>query len=137
MKCFPVTACLLLLMGFPLATFLWGQYGAAQNDQAAGNPPTTMSTHHQLLVTGCLKKGGGPRDFYITDQNGKTWKLTSDSVNLAEHVNHSVTITGKEAAMPKQQEGKEQESEKNESGGKSSAGLRVLTLKMLSPSCTR
>ncbi len=89
----------------------------------------------QILVTGCLKRGNAAGEYSIADQNGTIWKLTSTTVNLAEHVNHSVTIAGKPVVTPKQPEN-------NTSGGQTDEGkpqptLRVLTLKMLSNSCTR
>ena len=46
-------------------------------------------------VTGCLEKGDQANEFKITD-NGATYNLTpSGSVNMAEHIGHKVTVTGK------------------------------------------
>jgi len=57
-------------------------------------------------------------------------------VNLAEHVNHSVMVTGKPIATTPEQ-GSNGQAAKTGNGGKPFPGLRVLTLKLLSPSCTR
>lgn len=127
--------CLLLLS---LSPILSAQSGGTQSDQAGTPPPGTVSNHHQILITGCLKRGnesGG--GYYITDQNGKTWELLPNGIDLAAHVNHSVSIAGKEATASKQQEAKKESSEKTEAGGNPPADLRVMSLKMLSPSCTR
>jgi hypothetical protein len=89
-----------------------------------------MSPPIQVAVTGCLKRGneGG---FRIT-QNGTTWRLIAKDVDLAGQLNHVVTVTGKLAPLPPQPG----ENSENEAGNPSH-GLRVLTLKMLSNSCTR
>ncbi len=94
-----------------------------------------MTPPLQILVSGCLKRGNQSGEYYLSDQNGTIWKLTSSSVNLAEHVQHSVTVTGKPISNP-------QPPADNGQAGKTESsnpqpGLRVLTLKMLSSSCTR
>jgi Protein of unknown function (DUF5818) len=45
-------------------------------------------------VTGCLQKGDSPSEFVLTAKDGSTWELRSESVDLAPHVGHTVTITG-------------------------------------------
>ncbi len=109
------------------------QSSETQSGQSDANPPRTMSPPIQISLTGCLKRGnvGGYR---LTDQNGITWMLISKDVDLAEHLNHVVTVTGKPAPLPPQQQGADsQQSE----GSNPAHGLRVLTVKMLSNSCTR
>src|SRR2546423_8688013 len=46
-----------------------------------------------VTVTGCLQKGDGPNEYAITE-NGKSYGLRSDTVKLADHLNHKVTVTG-------------------------------------------
>src|ERR1017187_3964843 len=79
---------------------MYGQ-DTMQNDQS-GMGQKTASTHHMINVTGCLKKGSEPVGYYITDQNGTTWELSSKTVDLSEHVNHVVSVAGHE--MPRQVE---------------------------------
>jgi len=124
---------LVILATLSLGLALRAQSSATPGGQSDTTPPTTMSPPVQIAVTGCLKRGnvGG---FRITDQNGATWMLISKDVDLSEHLNHVVTVTGKPAPMPPQQQGAN--SQQGE-GGTSAHGLRVLTLKMLSNSCTR
>jgi hypothetical protein len=126
---------LVTLAVLSLGLSLRAQLGGTQYGQSATNGPGPISPPIQIAVTGCLKRGneGGYR---LTDQNGTTWQLTSETVNLAEHLNHVVTVTGKPAPTPKQQEANSQ-SGTTEAGSRPSPGLRVLTLKMLSNSCTR
>jgi len=127
---------LVTLAVLSLGLSLRAQSSATPGGQSDTNPPRTVSPPIQIAVTGCLKRSneGGYR---LTDHNGTTWLLTSDTVNLAEHLNHSVTVTGKPVTTPKQQEANSQQGGTAEGGSKPSPGLRVLTLNMLSNSCTR
>lgn len=64
----------------------------AQSDSAttAGN-----DTHSNVrTVTGCLQKGDGATEYALVGQDGSTWELRSDAVDLASHVGQTVTITG-------------------------------------------
>src|SRR5437879_5177610 len=45
-------------------------------------------------VTGCLQKGDEAGEFNLTAEDGKTYGVRSNSVKLADHVGHKVTITG-------------------------------------------
>jgi hypothetical protein len=98
---------------------------AAQN--GSPQPRTNIETPHQILVTGCLKRGNQPGTFVISDQNGTTWELVSDTsgIDLAQHIFHSVSIGGKEVPVPQK------------AGGAPEHELRVVSLRVLSRSCTR
>jgi hypothetical protein len=114
---------------------MYGQ-DTMQNDQS-GMGQKTASTHHMINVTGCLKRGSEPGGYYITDQNGTTWELSSKAVNLSEHVNHVVSVAGHEMPRSKTDEAKTEPSEKSESAGNKYFDLKVAQLTMVSPSCTR
>lgn len=45
-------------------------------------------------VTGCLSQGSNANQFVLTEANGSTWDVKSDSVTLADHVGHEVKATG-------------------------------------------
>jgi hypothetical protein len=45
-------------------------------------------------ITGCLRKGDKPNTFTVTGRDGKTVTVMSQSVSLAGHVGHTVTLTG-------------------------------------------
>jgi hypothetical protein len=130
-----LAACFMCLLFLAVCPLLPAQ-SSSQSAQSGASPGGIMTTPLQILVTGCLKRGNQAGEYYLSDQNGTIWKLTSTSVNLAEHVQHSVTVTGKPISNPQPpadngQAGKTQDSSKPQ------PGLRVLTLKMLSSSCTR
>ena len=119
--------CLAMASGVPAVR---GQTAAEQAPQPSAAPPQTMSPPIQLLLTGCLKRAndGGYR---LTDSNGITWLLSSKGVDLAAQLNHSVTVTGKPTVVAKEQA-------KDQANDASYVrSLQVLTVKMLSNSCTR
>ena len=132
-KSCPWLAAIAFLCLCPL--LLYGQ-DTMQNDQS-GMGQKTASTHHTINVTGCLKKGSEEGGYYITDQNGTTWELSSKAVDLSEHVNHVVSVSGHEMPRSKADEEKTEPSEKSESAGNKYFDLKVAQLKMVSPSCTR
>jgi hypothetical protein len=107
-----------------------------QNSQSSMGQ-TTASTHHMINVTGCLKKGSEAGGYYITDESGTTWELSSKTVDLSAHVNHVVSVAGHEMPRSKTDEAKTEQSEKSESGGNKYFDLKVAQLKMVSPSCTK
>jgi hypothetical protein len=116
-----------------LAPSLFAQTDHSQADEQTAKPPANIHTTHQIFVTGCLKRGNQPGTYVITDQNGTTWELVSGSANvdLSKHIFHAVSIAGKEAPTSPQSDSPNQ--------GQEAVlhKLRVLTLQVLSPSCTR
>ncbi|HEY5176036.1 MAG TPA: hypothetical protein VII95_10795 [Terriglobales bacterium] len=122
-------ALLLLSLCSPL---LFGQ-GNAQRGQM--NQQRTVTTPLQVNVTGCLKKSSQTGGYYVADQNGRTWELTSKQVDLAKHVNHVVSVSGHPSTGSTPPEGKSEPGQKPE--GNQYFGLDVTELDMLSPSCTR
>jgi ABC-type sugar transport system substrate-binding protein len=56
---------------------------------------TTKTTHKKArTLRGCLQKGDDANEYRLTTAKGATWEIKSDSVNLGEHVGHTVAITG-------------------------------------------
>jgi hypothetical protein len=45
-------------------------------------------------ITGCLQKGDSSDEFNLIANNGSTWEVKSSQVTLADHVGHTVTVTG-------------------------------------------
>jgi len=107
---------------------------------AAPAKNTAKPTHPTTTVTGCLQKGDEADEFAITGENGKTWELRSRTVKLAEHVGHTVTITGVRHHETKAEEAKEAKTETKESKeaeAKEAGDLRVTRLKMVSDTCKK
>ena len=133
-----IVAILALEMGIGISPGMRAQTqsNAAQSASTQTNPPGIATPPIQILVSGCLKRGhdGG---YYISDRSGITWTLASAKVDLAAHVMHAVTVTGKPAGLS------QPPPQSNQAGGTAANGsgsqheLQVLTLKELSNSCTR
>ena len=100
------------------------------------NQNRTVSTPLQVSLTGCLKKSGESGGYYLTDQNGRTWELSSKQVDFSKHMNQVVNVSGHPSAGSKTQEAKSQPSQKTE-GSHQPLGLDITELKVVSPSCTR
>ncbi|MFZ0312632.1 MAG: hypothetical protein WAL85_08000 [Candidatus Korobacteraceae bacterium] len=133
MRRHPVLIILAILF---LGLSLGAQTTATSGGQSPATPPNTMSPPIQIAVTGCLKRGneGGYR---LKDQNGTIWQLTSTAVKLGHHLNQVIAVTGKPAPTTPQSEANPSQGGTTDTAAKPSPGLRVLTLKMLSNSCTR
>ena len=92
-------------------------------------------------LTGCLQKGDGANEFVLTAKDGSRWELRSESVKMAPHVGHTVTITGTAGrAHAKAHEMKEEvKGEMKEHGMTKSATehghLTVTKMKHVSDSC--
>ncbi len=89
-------------------------------------------------VTGCLQKGTEPAGFFLISTDNKHWELYSNKdVALAEHVGHTVTVTGTLAHRSKAQEEKSQPHEQKEASGKQHDDLQVSSVKMVSATCSK
>ncbi len=89
-------------------------------------------------VTGCLQKGTEPGGFFLISTEGKHWELYSDKgVVLADHVGHTVAVTGTLAHRTKAQEEKSQPHEQKEMAGKPHDDLQVSSVKMVSATCSK
>jgi len=110
-----------------------GQNSVMQKNQPGGGYATPPI---QIRIMGCLKRAenGG---YYLKDQNGHIWELVANKVDLAGQVEHSVAIDGKPAALSHSAPAERESEPQSGSGGNHSTELHVLSLKMLSPSCTR
>ena len=78
-----------MVMAF-LALFLFaGSAGLATAQD------TTKTTHKKVrTLKGCLQKGDDANEYRLTTAKGGTWEIKADSLNLGEHVGHTVTVTG-------------------------------------------
>jgi len=91
-----------------------------------------------LTVTGCLQKGVEPVGFFILSADGTHWELYPEGkVSLAEHVGHTVTVTGSIIKRTPAQEEKSQPYEKKEIGKAMHHDLQVSSLKMVSETCSK
>ncbi len=89
-------------------------------------------------VTGCLQKGAEAGGFFLISTDNKHWELyPSPGVSLADHVGHTIAVTGTVAHRSKAQEEKSQPYEQKEIGGRQHDDLQVSSMKMVSASCSK
>lgn len=74
--------CLILIC----AASLWA---TAQDTTSSGKSKAETRT-----ITGCLAKSDSGDSFQLAGKDGSTWDLSSDTVALADHVGHTVSVTG-------------------------------------------
>ena len=89
-----------------------------------------------MSVTGCLKQGSDAGGYYIM-ADGKMYEVSGHGVNLAQHVGHTVTVTGHTIKMSEAQEAKKEASEKMEAGSSPYEDFQVTNLKMVSENCSQ
>ena len=85
-------------------------------------------------MTGCLQKEGG--DYELMADNGSTWELKGDDSRLADHVGHTVRVTGT-VDHKKMHDAKEKAKDKTQDNPNEHGHLTVTNLKMVSRSCSR
>jgi Protein of unknown function (DUF5818) len=85
-------------------------------------------------MTGCLQKEGD--DYELMADNGSTWELKGEQVNLSDHVGHTVRVTGT-VDHDKMHNAKEKAKDKTQDNPNEHGHLTVTNLKMVSRSCSK
>ncbi len=85
-------------------------------------------------MTGCLQKDGG--EYELMADNGSTWELKGDNSRLADHVGHTIRVTGT-VDHKKMHDAKENAKEKTQDNPNEHGHLTVTNLKMVSRSCSK
>ena len=98
--------------------------------QSGKEPPKTSS------VTGCLVKGDEPKEVWLAQKDGRIYGLESSKIDLNAHLGHKVIVTGYGLPAGKEEAGEEAQ-KKSKTGKRETADFRVLTLKMISTTCTQ
>jgi hypothetical protein len=92
-------------------------------------PPKAVS------VTGCLVKGDEPNEVWLAQKDGRIYGLESSKIELNAHLGHKVIVTGYVLPEGKEEDGEEAQKQ-NKTSKRETADFRVLTLKMISTTCT-
>lgn len=79
-------------MKFKLAGALFALALMSCGLRAQTNQPKKETHQNTRTVTGCVEKDGD--EYQVVTKDGSTWEVKSDSVSLAPHVGHTVTVTG-------------------------------------------
>src|SRR5258708_7590956 len=100
------------------------------------------TTHKKTrTLTGCLAKSDDANEYNLTTGKGGTWEVKSDSVDLAPHVGHTVTVTGvvSNAAMHGMKEDAKDEAKEHGMGKHSTehGHITVTNVTMVSDTCKK
>ena len=88
-----------------------------------------------ISITGCLVKGDEPKEVWLAEKDGTIYWLESSKIELNAHLGHKVIVSG--YVLPEGKEGDGEEAQKqNKAGKRETADFHVLTLKMISTTCT-
>lgn len=108
----------------------------ALQSQAANSKGKTKRTKS---LTGCLRQGDSANEYTIAGRDGSTWEVESESVSLAPHVGHTVTLTGAISHAKMHAMKEKTKTEMKEHGMKKSdrehGHLMVTNLTLVSDSC--
>ena len=89
-----------------------------------------------VSVMGCLVKGDEPKEVWLAEKDGRIYGLESSKIELNAHLGHRVIVTGYLLPEGKEEAGEEAQKQ-NKTGKREAFDLRVLTLKMISTTCTQ
>ena len=89
-----------------------------------------------VSVTGCLVKGDEPKEVWLAEKDGRIYGLETSKIDLNAHLGHKVIVTGYVLPESKEEAGEEAQKQ-NKTGKRETADFRVLTLKMISRTCTQ
>jgi Protein of unknown function (DUF5818) len=104
---------------------------------AGNNGQSEAKSDHSDKVrtmTGCLEKEGN--EYELRTDNGATWELEGDSVNLADHVGHTIRVTGT-VNHAKMHDEKEKAKEKTESNPSEHGHITVTNVKHIKAGCSK
>jgi len=92
-------------------------------------------------ITGCLAKGDSADEFLLNAANGSTWEVKSDSVALADHVGHTVQLSGAVEHSTMHNMKEDTKDMAQDTGMKKSNNehgyLKATNVKMVSDSCSK
>ena len=94
-------------------------------------------------ITGCLTKGDSSNEYLLTGNDGSTWEVhnNSNSVNLASHINQTVTATGVVSNAKMHNLKEDTKDAAKDTGMKKNNAehghLKITDVQMVSESCTR
>jgi hypothetical protein len=97
--------------------------------QSGKEPPKAVR------ITGCLVKGDEPKEVWLAEKNGRIYGLESSKIELNAHLGHKVIVTGH--VLREKEEAGEETQKQNKTGKRETADFRVLTLQVISTTCTQ
>ena|SRR5690242_17743486 len=113
-------------------TCLWA---TAQDDSGAKGKASTRT------VTGCLQQTSHNSKYLLKANDGGSWTLSSDTASLAEHVGHTVSVTGVVSNSTAHNLKEDAKDAAHDTGMKKSnaehGSMKVTDVQMVSTSCSQ
>jgi len=101
------------------------------------NAQDTDKSHAKTRsITGCLQNGDNSKEYKLIAKDGGQWDLKSDSVDMGEHVGHTVKVTGV-VSNATAHNMKEDIKSGVDKGAKETGDMTVTNLTMVSSSCPK
>ncbi len=126
-------------MKFKLAGALFALALMSCGLQAQSNEPKKVTHRDTRTVTGCVEKDGN--EYQVVTKDGSTWEVKSDSIDMAKHLGHTVTVTGavQNAALHGTKEDAKAEAKEHgiDKNSTEHGHMTVTNLKMDSKTCER
>jgi len=114
------------------AIVVLGMVGVTAGLSAQTEEPKKPTHENVRVVTGCVAKDGN--EYKVTAKDGSSWEVKSDAIDIAKHVDHTVTVTG--AVNNADLHGaKEEAKDTFDKNAKEHGHMTVTKLKMDSDSC--
>jgi hypothetical protein len=126
-------------MKFAVAGAMLGLALMSCSVRAQTGEPKKETHKNTRTVTGCMQKDGD--EYQVTAKDGSTWEVKSDSLNLAQNLGHTVTVTGavSNAALHGAKEDTKAEAREHgiDKNSTEHGHMTVTNLKMVSRSCEK
>lgn len=84
-----------LLVAFALAPAVLPAQSSQPDSQDSNGTMTAKPKAEMTTATGCVEAGKKAGTFKLIGDDGTTYMLRSKSTNLADHVGHTVTVSGR------------------------------------------
>jgi len=84
-----------LLLSFALIPTVLPAQSSQPDSQDSNGTMTAKPKAEMTTVTGCVQAGKKEGTFKLIGDDGTTYMLRSKSANLADHVGHTVTVSGR------------------------------------------
>jgi hypothetical protein len=126
---------LLALSGFLLLPARGLAQDSSRQERTAPSTRSDQKSSDVRTLTGCLEKGEKSGEYKLIAEDGSTWEVKGDKAKLAEHIGHTVTVTG--AVSHPEMHGVKEKAKSEVSDANERGRLTVTNVKMDSDSCKK
>jgi hypothetical protein len=96
-------------------------------------PVSAIAQSKAVALTGCLVEGDKPEKIWLVAKSGTIYGLESSAMSLKEHLGQKVLVRGDVISEGEEGVGEQPQAQRKKT---ENADVRVVSLKMLSRTCT-